>query len=239
MSLRRARRPEEATVVILAGGLGTRLRSVLGQRTKALASIHGRPFLDYLLAALSANGLNDVLLCTGHLADEIERHAAAHGPPGMTIRFSREHEPLGTAGALRNARDLIASTPFLAMNGDSFVKTPLKAFFEEHIRRHARATLLLVKVTDRSRYGSVRLGENSCVLSFEEKGAAGGGVINAGIYALDISILDGISASGPASLERDILPALVGHGLFGYVVDASFIDIGTPESLAEAERFFA
>jgi NDP-sugar pyrophosphorylase family protein len=237
--LRRARRLEETTAVLLVGGSGTRLRGVLGQRPKALASVHGRPFLGYLLAELSGNGLGDVLLCTGHGADEVERYAAGHVPSGMKIRFSREREPLGTAGALRNARDLIHSTPFLAMNGDSFLKTPLMPFFEEHLRHGALASLLLARVGDRSRYGSVRLGEDFRILSFEEKGAAGGGLVNAGIYVLEISVVDRITPARPESLERDVLPTLIGHGLFGFVVDAPFIDIGTPESLEEAERFFA
>lgn len=211
----------------------------LPDRPKVLALAGGAPFLGRLLEHLGANGVHDVVLCTGYRAEDVEAFAGNGSRWGLDLRYSVEGAPLGTGGALQNARDLIASTPFLALNGDSFVKTDLAPFLEEHVRRRASATILLARVEDRSRFGSVRVSKDNFILSFEEKGATGRGLINAGIYVLELSVLDRIAPGGFISLETDVLPALVGNGLFGFSVDAPFIDIGTPESLAEAQRFFA
>lgn len=239
MPLRRAGVLRDTTTVILAGGLGTRLQAALPGRPKVLAPVLGVPFLGRLLEHLAANGIRDVVLCTGHRAEEVEAFAGNGSRWGLGIRYSVEAAPLGTGGALKNAADLIASSPFLALNGDSFVKVDLAPFLEEHVRTGASATILLAHVEDRSRFNSVRVSEDSRVLAFEEKGVAGRGLINAGLYALERTILDRIAPSGFVSLETGILPALAGNGLFGFAVDAPFLDIGTPESLADAQRFFA
>ena len=175
MPLRAARVLGDATAVILAGGLGTRLHAALPGRPKVLAPAGGVPFLSRLLEHLAANGVRDVVLCTGHRAAEVEAFAGNGSRWGLDLRYSVETAPVGTGGALKNAEDLITSTPFLALNGDSFVKTNLAPFLKEHVRTSASATVLLVRVEDRSRFGSVRVSKENRVLAFEEKGAAGRG----------------------------------------------------------------
>ena len=239
MPLRPASVLRDAPAVVLAGGLGTRLHAAFPGRPKVLAPARGVPFLGRLLEHLAADGVRDVVLCTGHRAEDVEAFAGNGDRWGLGIRYSVEAAPLGTGGALKNAQSLIDSDRFLALNGDSFVKTDLAPFLKEHVRTGASATVLLVRVEDRSRFGSVRVSEDNRVLAFEEKGAAGRGLINAGVYVLEHSILDRIAPAGFVSLETDVLPDLVGDGLFGFAVDAPFLDIGTPESLAEAQRFFA
>ena len=227
------------TAAILCGGLGTRLRPVAGDTPKALVEIAGAPFLDRLLAQLAASGLRDVVLCTGVGADSVAAHCGDGSRWGLEIRISREDTPLGTGGALGLARGLIASSPFLVLNGDSFVEADFRSLLSFHAARGAEATLLLVRVPDRSRFGSVRLADGSRIAAFEEKGLAGPGLVNAGVYALSRTVLEAIPAGRPVSLESEVFPSLVGGALFGFETEARFIDIGTPESLREAGRFFA
>lgn len=229
----------DVTAAILAGGLGNRLRSVVADRPKVLADIRGRPFLAYLLDQLVAEGIGDVVLCTGYLGDQIE---AVFGKSYRSLRlsYSQESVPLGTAGALRLALPLFKSNPVLVMNGDSFCEANLKSFWVWHWTRRANATLLLTKISDTRRYGRVQPGADGTVTYFEEKGSGNEpGWINAGIYLFDPHLLLEIPANGTVSLEREVFPAWVGRGLYGFQTEARFLDIGTPEAYASAELFFA
>ncbi len=225
-------------VAILAGGLGTRLRPALGERPKVLAEVDGRPFLAYLLDQVAAAGLRDVVLCTGWHADQVERAlGSVHGP--LRLRYSAETEPLGTAGALRRALPWLAGDTALVMNGDSFCDADLAAAFAWHRGARSEATLLLVEVADTSRYGRVELGEDGAICRFLEKQAgSGAGWINAGIYWLARARIESLPPRTPLSLERDVLPGWVGHGLSGLRTRARFLDIGTPRSYASASAFF-
>ena len=224
--------------MILAGGLGTRLRSMVSDRPKVLAEISGRPFLAYLLDQLSAAGYRNVVISTGYMGETVEEHFGnSHGE--LKILYSREDEPLGTAGGLRLAAGKIASDTVLVMNGDSYVDADLGAYAEWFCERERQAALLLVKATDTSRYGSVRLGRDKVIVSFEEKSKiVEPGWINAGVYLLRRPLIADIEPGKCCSLERDFFPALVGKGLFGFCVEEKFIDIGTPAAYAAAEEFF-
>lgn len=227
------------TAVILAGGLGTRLQSVVADRPKVLAEIRGRPFLAYLLDQLAAFDLRRIVLCTGYLGEQVQ---AAFGDTYRCLRllYSQELSPLGTAGALRLALPLFESNPVLVMNGDSFCETDLRTFWSRHNRRDADGTLLLAEVRDTKRYGRVDIDNDGRVLHFNEKGGRGGpGWINAGIYLLNHCLLLTIPAGVRASLEREMFPAWIGQGLHGYRSEGRFLDIGTPEAYAMAEQFFA
>jgi len=158
----------DVTAVILAGGLGTRLRSVLQGRPKVLAEIQGRPFLAYLLSQLSISGLRTVVLCTGYLGGQIQdRFGDSYRNLGIV--YSREGSLLGTAGALRLALPLFKSSSVLVMNGDSFCDIDLHVFWDWHCGRRAAATLALVRMVDSMRYGQVRMESDGALLSFEEK----------------------------------------------------------------------
>jgi NDP-sugar pyrophosphorylase family protein len=225
-------------VAILAGGLGTRLRPAIGERQKVLAEIDGRPFLAYLLAQVAAAGFRDVVLCVGWQAAEVERAlGSAHGP--LRLCYSREAAPLGTAGALRLALPALEGEQVLVMNGDSYCGADLAAAYGWHRERASEATLLLVEVPDTTRYGRVELLEDGTICRFVEKqNAAGTGWINAGIYFLARSRIERIAKGEALSLERDVFPGWVGHGLFGLRTRGRFLDIGTPRSYAAASAFF-
>jgi len=225
------------TAVILAGGLGTRLRSVVADRPKVLAEVRGKPFLAYLLDQIAAAGAREVVLCTGYLGEQVQAiFGESYG--SLHLVYSQESSQLGTAGALRLALPLLQSDSVLVMNGDSVCDVNLLPFFSWHFRQKADATLLVTKTPDTSRYGRVQLDADGRVLSFEEKGGnRAPGWINAGIYLLKPSLLLEIPETGAVSLEREMFPTWIGRGFYGYRSEGRFLDIGTPESYAEAEQF--
>ncbi|HOE64991.1 MAG TPA: nucleotidyltransferase family protein [Candidatus Hydrogenedentes bacterium] len=228
------------TSVILCGGLGMRLQSVLGSIPKALANVAGRPFLDHLLTRLHGQGIRDVVLCTGVGADHIQAHCRNGQPWGLAIRYSREESPLDTAGALKRAAPLIASNPFLVMNGDSMVRVDLAALLAAHIRTGAHITLVAVNVSDRARYGSLRLEADDQIAGFEEKGVATGpGPVSAGTYVINRDVLETIPADKAVSLERDVFPRYARRGLFGFQTPGPLLDIGTPASYRTAPDILA
>jgi NDP-sugar pyrophosphorylase family protein len=225
----------EATVIVLAGGLGTRLRPVLGDRPKVLAQVRGRPFLAYLLDQLEAAHVHAVVLSVGHRAAEV-RAAFGSSYGGMRLTYAEEREPLGTAGALRWALPRLASDPVLVLNGDSWCEADLRTLWATHGAREASATLLVTHVADTRRYGRVALDVMGRVTSFCEKGGdPSPGWINAGVYVLSRRLIAAIPPAGAVSLEREVLPSWVGRGLYGHATHGRFLDIGTPESYQAAQ----
>ncbi len=225
------------TAMILAGGLGTRLREVIAYCPKVLAPVNGRPFLSFLLDRLAGAGIKRVILCTGFMAEMVQ-NAFGENYLGMELRYSREETPLGTGGALRLALPLADSNPVLVMNGDSFCDADLGMFLKQHSLVSALASLVLVHVPDISRYGAVDMNGTGLITSFVEKGTRkGGGMINAGIYLLDRQVLESIPLGVQTSLERDIFPGLISHGIFGFTQCARFIDIGIPSDYHAATGY--
>lgn len=225
--------------VILAGGIGSRLRSVVADRPKVLAAVNGRPFITYLLDQLADAGVASVVISTGYMADKVE---AELGPAFRNVRlaYSRECDPLGTGGGLRLALDSTRAATLLVLNGDSYCAADIKALLEFHAAKRATATLTLARVADSSRFGRVETDVTDSVCSFVEKGGPQGpGWINAGIYCLNREVIEEIPTGRPVSLEREVFPKLIGNSLYGFQSDGRFLDIGTPESYAAAERFFA
>ena len=221
--------------VILAGGLGTRLRSVVANRPKVLAAVNGRPFLFYLLDQLVVAGANSVILCTGYMG-ELVRNTLGTSYGDMQLSYSQEDTSLGTAGALRQALSWIQSDTVLVMNGDSICRTDLNAFSLWHSEKRARASLLLANIADTSRFGRVEVDDEGSVQNFVEKGSnVGPGWINAGIYLISRDMIEAISTRRAVSLEREIFPQWIGHGFYAYKSDGSFLDIGTPEDYAKAK----
>jgi D-glycero-alpha-D-manno-heptose 1-phosphate guanylyltransferase len=226
------------TTVILAGGLGTRLRSVVPGRPKVLANILGRPFLTFLLDQLVLADVRDVVLCTGYMADEIDKQLG-NTYKSLRLVYSRENVHLDTGGALRLALPHLNSDAVLIMNGDSFVDIDLTVYLDWFFKKKCQAALLLTNVTDTGRYGKVVVAEDGLLLAFEEKGFnIGPGWINAGVYIMKKSLIATIPAGTPFSLEREFFPKLVDKGLYGFCFKGEFIDIGTPETFALAEEFF-
>jgi NDP-sugar pyrophosphorylase family protein len=216
--------------LILAGGLGTRMRSVLHGRPKSMATIAARPFIEYLLLQLQKQGVTDVILCLGYQGELIGDYCRHNAPPGLRLRYSYEAMPLGTGGTLKLAEPLIQTAEFLVLNGDSFFDIDLQAFMRCHQRWNARASMALAEVEDRQRYGAVEINQQGEISGFLEKAQAGRGLINGGIYVLGAEVLALIPPGGAVSLEREIFPQLIGRGFYGVPFQSYFADIGVPEA---------
>jgi NDP-sugar pyrophosphorylase family protein len=230
--------PSDITVAILAGGLGTRLRSVISDRPKVLAPVAGRPFLAWWLDALNAQGFRDVILCTGYRAAQVEE-TFGQSFGNLSLRYSVEDMPLGTGGAVHKALPLVRSHEILVLNGDSFCHQDLRPFLRQHFEHSRRASLVVTSVPDVARFGSVQFASDGRVQQFREKsGQRGSGWINAGIYLLSRELFSVLPAHFNISLERDLLPQWLGQEIQAFASNGRFIDIGTPESLADAAEFF-
>lgn len=227
---------QETTAVILAGGLGTRLRSIVSDRQKVIAKVGDKPFITYLLDELDQIGINKVILCVGYLGDQVQA-ALGSQYKGMQLIYSQEPKPLGTGGALRFALHLMNSEQIMILNGDSFCQANLTAFWNSHLEKQSAISLLLVRVADSSPFGKVEIDAKSRVLSFCEKGQKGNGWVNAGVYLFQRKILETLPA-GTCSIEKDIFPKWVGKGLMGYCCRGKFLDIGTPSAYSASQHFF-
>lgn len=229
----------EISVAILAGGIGTRLAKVVPIQQKVVAKVREHPFLEYILNQLNKNGFKNVVICTGHLGDQVQE-AFGNNYQSLALYYSNEQSQLGTAGAIRFALPHLASEDILVTNGDSFLDTDLKKFLEFHIEKKANGTIILTEVSDTSRYGRIELDENNQIVGFEEKKENGGaGFINGGIYLFKKSLLLEIPENKIVSFEKDMFPNWMGKSFYGFKTKEDFIDIGTPESYEEAQEFFS
>lgn len=229
--------------VILAGGLGTRLREIVTDRPKSLAVINGKPFLEYQIEFLKKYEITDIVICIGYLGKEVERQFLDGKKYGVSITYSREQDLLGTGGALKNARTLLDNR-FFVLNGDTIFLTNLLDLENFHKQNSADVTMALTRVEDQSRYGSVTLerkGTNqygSKVLAFSEKSSASGPLINAGIYLIEKGLFSWDTLPRIFSLENDFLPRIVESSRFyGFLdIDAYFVDMGTAEGYRKLEE---
>ena len=230
---------EDTLPVVLAGGLGTRLRPAVPDRPKVLAPVGGRPFLLHLLERLRAAGFRRAVLATGHGADLVRR-TLGERIGSLALLYSCESEPLDTGGAARFAVQGRNYRDALVMNGDSFLDLDVRRFVSWHRRQGAVASMALVRVGDTARYGRVALDPGGRVRRFEEKGACGGpGWINGGMYLFRRGVLESFPI-GRLSLEHEVFPALARRGeLFGHCCEGPFIDIGIPSDYGRAGTFFA
>jgi NDP-sugar pyrophosphorylase family protein len=228
-------------VLVLAGGLGTRLRSVLGDTPKLLAPIAGQPFLPFLLAWLKNFGARRVVLALGHGADRITDHLRQQPDHDLEMVTIIEPHPLGTAGALRLANAALRSDPVLVLNGDSFVSADLCGFIFHHEASGAPATILGVEVAEAGRYGRILLDERGRIAGFAEKDLTfhGPALVSAGAYLLGAAMRNRIATMPGDSLERDVFARLPPGVLAAFCGRFDFIDIGTPQSLAQAEPLLA
>ncbi len=226
-----------STAIVLAGGLGTRLKAAVSDRPKVLAPAGGRPFLDYVLSYLASQGMFHAILSVGYLGEQVKAFAGDGRSWGLEIRYSEEQAPLGTGGALRLASQGLEE-PFFALNGDTLFTANLGELWAAHRSRPASATLALLEVEQGWQRGCVILANDGKIATFDEKPeGAGPALVNGGIYLLEPQALAAIVPGQPGSIEREVFPQLVAQGrLYGQAQAAYFADIGTPESLAEFER---
>jgi mannose-1-phosphate guanylyltransferase len=223
--------------LVLAGGEGTRLRPLTLTTPKPAMPLAGRPFLTFMLDWVRRHGVTEAILSCGFLSEDV-RSVLGDVYGGMRLRYVVEEEPLGTAGPLRLALDegLLAER-LLVLNGDVLTDLDLTAELAQHEGTEARATLALVEVDDTSSYGVVPTDAEGRVEEFLEKSAAPAPTnrINAGAYVVERELVESMIPAGRAvSFEREVFPALVGAGLYGYAADGYWIDIGTPERYLEA-----
>ena len=215
---------------VLAGGLGTRIRSVGGMTPKVLLPVAGRPFLAHLLDYLARQGVTEAVLCLGHAADAVAAAAREYRPDGLDLVESRETAAMGTGGAIRDALDRLGGT-FYIVNGDTYLDAPLPRLLDFHRSTGAALTLSLVRSPQAAEKGTVRVAPGGRVLEFAEKTPEGSGLINAGAYVAEAGLFEAAPPVGACSLERDIIPEALRRGMtvMGHVVEAPFVDIGLPE----------
>jgi len=229
--------------VILAGGLGTRLSPLTRTIPKPMVPVAGVPYLEHQLRLLKRQGITDILLLTGYLGNRIEEYFGQGGSLGLSIRYSREASPLGTGGALRQARPLLADD-FIVIYGDSYLPIPYAPVLA-HLRA-ARAQGVLVvydgRLGESPVPNNVGLGPEGYVTCYAKDSGQVTGLeyVEAGVLAFRQSALDLLPAEGVVSLEQCLFPQLiVRRELVSFVTSQRFYDIGTPERLEAIESLLA
>ncbi len=225
--------------MLLVGGMGTRLRSVLSDKPKPLAPVGDIPFLELLVLQLRSQGFRHLIMCSGYQAAQIQEVFGDGRKWSVKIDYSQETRALGTAGAIKLAGRFPLQAPdFVVMNGDSFLELDLRQLIQFHRGHGGWASIAVRRVSDATRYGTVQLDQNNRVVRFSEKmGIPKPGIINGGVYVFNRDVLPSIP-DGPSSLEKDVLPELLSHGVFALEQSGMFIDIGTPEDYARAQALY-
>ena len=228
---------ENIPAILLVGGKGTRLQPVVSSKPKPLARVGDIPFLELLVVQLRSQGIERMIMSTGHLADQIEATFGDGGRWNSDIRYSRESQPLGTAGAVKFAEGYLeGSSDFIVVNGDSFIEVDFAEFLRFHRQHGGIVSMAVHKVPDAARYGTVHMDASKRITGFSEKtGNTSPGMINAGVYLFQRSALE-LIPEGPSSLEKDVFPKLLAQGMYALEQDGIFIDIGTPEDYARAQE---
>ena len=225
--------------IVLAGGFGTRLRSVVQDVPKPMASVANRPFLEYIMNYLVENNFEKVVLAIGYLGEVVQNHFG-DTYKGMTVEYAVEASPLGTGGGILNATATCSDEPILVLNGDTFFNVDFEKFRDFYFNKNAAIAFGLKPMTDFERYGTVEL-TNEKITQFKEKQYQKSGLINGGVYILRkaIFIEKGFSVGQKFSFEADFLEKFVADLVFyGFVSDTYFIDIGIPEDFAKAQVDF-
>jgi mannose-1-phosphate guanylyltransferase len=221
--------------LVLAGGEGTRLRPLTYTTPKPVMPLAGRPFLSFMLDWLRDHGVDEVILSCGFMSEGVKR-VLGDIYDGMRLRYVIEEQPLGTAGPVRLALDEgVLEERLLVLNGDVLTDMDLSVELAQHESSGARVTLALYPVEDTASYGVVLTDSEGRVEQFIEKAEEPPtNLINAGAYVVEREVAEAIPAGRAVSFEREIFPALVGNGLYGYSAAGYWIDIGTPERYLEA-----
>lgn len=217
-------------VLILAGGLGTRLRSVVSDRPKPMADVNGKPFLEYLINNLVSKGYKKIIIAAGYKKESIMEYFGDGSNFDCSIKYSIETEPLGTGGAIANAKNLIEED-LLVLNGDTFFDINFNEFEQFHKEKDSNYTIALRKVKDVSRYGAVEFDNDDKITGFTSKGENSiSNYINGGIYIIEKQIILSLELGKFISLESEIIPqVLKSKKVYGYKSKDYFIDIGIPE----------
>jgi len=229
--------------IVLAGGLGTRLRSVISDLPKPMAPVAGKPFLHYIFLYLQKQGIADAVLSVGYKSELIQEFFGEKYV-GINIRYAVENEPLGTGGGIAQAMSLIDSDAFV-LNGDTFFDVDLAELHEFYTRRSSDIALALKRMYHFDRYGTVEIGNQERVLQFHEKQYRAEGLINGGVYVLNKNLFKKVEEIEETvlpqkfSFEKDILEKhLLPLHYHGKEFKGYFIDIGIPEDYDKAQGDF-
>jgi D-glycero-alpha-D-manno-heptose 1-phosphate guanylyltransferase len=225
--------------VILAGGFGTRLRTVIEDVPKPMAPVNGKPFLEYLLRYLLQFNIKKVVLSVGYKHEVIKSYFGDEFF-GIKIVYSVENEPLGTGGALVKALQYCNEPDVLVCNGDTYYEIDAEGLYHFHIMSKAEVTFCLRRMDNTSRYGTVAITDNLMIKEFSEKtGKEKGGLINGGVYAVKKAVFETGDFEEKFSLEKDYFEKEVNKAVFmAYVTKDYFIDIGIPEDYHKASHDF-
>ncbi|MCX7708730.1 MAG: nucleotidyltransferase family protein [Clostridia bacterium] len=217
--------------LILAGGLGTRLRPEVNDRPKPMALAHGKPFLEYQINHLRKYGLVDIVLAVGFMHEKIEEYFKDGEEFGVSIKYSIESEPMGTGGALKKAEKLLTEDKILILNGDTLFDVDYKELICFDQLKKSRLTMALRQTYGSGRYGHVEVEDTGKIIQFVEKGIVNeSGYINAGIYLVDRNLLNSIDYGKAISFEKEVIPRwLHENQIYGFIGTGYFIDIGIPE----------
>jgi D-glycero-alpha-D-manno-heptose 1-phosphate guanylyltransferase len=223
--------------IVLAGGLGTRLRSVINDIPKPMADVNGKPFLEYVLRYLSTMGIKKVVLSVGY-KHEIIINYFGDSFMGMELTYSIEKKPLGTGGAIKQSLKFVDSKNVFVLNGDTIFLVGLKIFYFFHISKGSVLSIALKKVINSGRYGTVEIDKDHKIKAFYEKQSKEGkGLINGGIYIINKEFFSSMNLPDEFSFEKDFLEKFyLSYGFYGLAFDNYFIDIGVPEDYQIAIR---
>ena len=223
--------------IILAGGLGTRLRSVINDLPKPMAPVNGKPFLHYIFQYLVKQQVNEVVLSVGYKHETIKDFFCVEYL-GIKIQYSVEEEPLGTGGGIKQAFDLL-NGPAYVLNGDTFFDVDLHSLKDFYFESESDMVLALKMLQNFDRYGTVQLNVENRITKFEEKKLVSEGLINGGVYFFDKKLFTHVETGTKFSFETEILEKYTGKLKFsGKVFDGYFIDIGIPEDYNKAGHDF-
>lgn len=229
----------EKEAIVLAGGFGTRLQSVVNDVPKPMAPIKGKPFLTYLLDYLKEFDFTHIILSVGYLHEKIESYFG-NSYNEMKISYAYEDAPLGTGGGILNALQKCHTENVVVLNGDTLFRVDFRCLERLYMQHKTNFSVVLRMVENTSRYGSVSIDDNGKIVGFVEKQSSfGKGTINGGIYMLNKSLFTGFSVGQKFSFEKDIMERMYSEQEFyAYVSDGYFIDIGIPEDYQRAQREF-
>lgn len=228
------------TAIILAGGYGTRLQTVVKELPKPMAPVNGLPFLNYHLVYLKHFGIKHVVLSVGYLAEKISSYYQSEFK-GLKLTYVTESEPMGTGGGIRLAMENIPDQTVLVLNGDSFFEIDLHAYYDLHVKSASQTSLALRALEDCARYGSIETNKQHRIISFKEKtGVTAPGKINGGVYLINkAEYLENTPAKKNFSIEKEYFETQLNTlRINGFEFNGYFIDIGIPEDYQKAQHDF-
>lgn len=231
--------------IILCGGQGTRLRSVIGEAQKTMTMVAGEPFVVNILKYIKKYGIDDIIFATGYKCDEVENFFGNKYYFGMQVNYAHEEKPLGTGGAIRNALSFVKDESILVLNGDTLFPVEIDVLKKVHVKYNADLSIACKSIEEKSRYGTVKYKKiekfdkdirGGIIENFDEKVTeekVEESFINGGIYIIKKSLIESIEPDKNFSLEKELIPKWLKEEkvVAGIISDEKFIDIGTPESL--------